>query len=153
MSLVKFLLLVALWLSVSGGSCGETGEVSGDGTPSSNACFDCSTCPYPCHNLSPPPSPLPESGYPLYGTPPPPAEENCPPPPLPESGNSIHVTPPPPPAQDNCPPPPVAQCCQYPPPRPYQYLPYSNYSAPLPSNRFMNFIVSYIILFFVASLL
>jgi hypothetical protein len=119
----KLLFPMAIWLSVLNLGCSEFGEVSRDVMPSPVACLNCTICQYPCHTPAPPsygaPPPLPPpplSNYPSYGAPSPPP----PPPQLPTEGV--------------CPPTPVVQCCQYPPPATYGYVPYNNYSAssPLP---------------------
>ncbi|OVA10824.1 hypothetical protein BVC80_8199g9 [Macleaya cordata] len=131
MSPAKLIFIVALLLIISNCSCAETAEVSGDGISSPNVCQNCSICPYPCHS---PPSP---SGYPSYGPPPPPSQGA--------------------PVQGNCPPTPVVQCCgQHPPPNPYGYIPYDNYSASTRSrysDRSVNSAVTFIIFLFFFSVL
>ncbi|KAB1215100.1 hypothetical protein CJ030_MR4G016275 [Morella rubra] len=134
MVLAKHLFVIALCLSVSNLGCSATGEASGDVLPSPSACTNCTLCQYPCHTPAPP---LPD--YPLYGTPPlppppppslaeyPPYETSSPPPPPPPPPSQL-------PAQGNCPPTTVVQCCQYPPPIAYGYVPYNNYSASCPSS-------------------
>lgn len=134
----KLLFLIAIWLSVLNLGCSESGEVSGDVMPSPVACLNCTICQYPCHTPAPP---LP--GYPSYGTPPPPPPLSdypsygaLPPPPLP---------PPQLPIEGGCPPTPVVQCCQYPAPATYGYVPYNNYSAssPLPIFFFLSMISAF----------
>ncbi|KAG2678246.1 hypothetical protein I3843_12G137200 [Carya illinoinensis] len=126
MFLAEYVFLIAIWLlSAPKLGCLASGEVPGDVIPSPIACMNCTLCQSLCQAPAPPPP----SGYPSYETPPPPA------PPL--SDQPTYEAPPPPPpqlpAQGICPPTPVVQCCQYPPPTTYGYVPYDNYSASSPS--------------------
>ncbi|KAF5461195.1 hypothetical protein F2P56_021013 [Juglans regia] len=145
MFLAEYVFLIAIWLlSVPKLGCSASGEVPGDVIPSSPiACMNCTLCQSLCHAPAPPPS----SGYPSYETPPPPAPTYEAPP----AYEAPPPLPPPPPAQVNCPTTPVVQCCQYPPPTTYGYVPYDNYSASSPSPMFlfpcMMSVFSYAVLF------
>ncbi|KAJ0047195.1 hypothetical protein Pint_03858 [Pistacia integerrima] len=113
-------------------------------SPTTGCVINCTNCPYPCQTLPPPP---PDSGgYPLYGTPPPPS---------PDSGYPSYSAPPPPsprspPAQGGCPPVPV-QCCHYPPPNTYTYIPNENFSPcpylPLPFFSLVTLVLPFAVLF------
>lgn len=139
MFLAEYVFLIAIWLlSAPKLGCSASGEVPGDIIPSPIACMNCTFCQSLCNTPAPPPP----SGYPSsYETPPPPTP----------TYEAPLLPPPQLPAQGNCPTTPVVQCCQYPPPTTYGYVPYDNYSASSPPHMFlfpcMMSVFSYAVLF------
>lgn len=114
----KLVFVVALSLYAFNLGC--RGEGSDNIMPAPPLCLNCTICEYPCYPIPPPPPP---AGYPSYGAPPPPpALPGSPsygaPPPQGEQGS-----------QSKCPPSPATQCCQYPSPNTYGFVPYGNQSA------------------------
>lgn len=118
-------LVFVLALSLYASNLGCRGEGSDNVMPAPPLCLNCTICEYPCYPIPPPPPSPSLPDHPSYGTPPPA-------PALP--GSPSYVAPPPSPpgkqgSQGKCPPSPAIQCCQYPSPNAYGYVPYDNQSA------------------------